>query len=326
MNNNVELPYLFPNEHLLSVLARWFDLTGRNDFLMTCKKVSSNLTKLTPSAVWRPVFRDLASHYKETMPLEVILKEHTLLPYYRSFLTSTELGLFNDELLKSGESFKLLPKLQQNLKHAHYWRWCKQCAHDDYQEYGTTYWHTNHQVPTLLKCYKHGCALQTTCADCGFNFQTFQRFWLPPHDGFCPACNSVWVAKELPTSVLINWIESISLYLQQNTSAVPVESLIGLMKRHFGFDSFPRNLPLSLRKDVTNMQLDFNQWLNDGVIEAYFNRDKLSILKPNQKLLNIVTTVFRGNKVPPISLLLMLKSLGLEHEFLKLVMGDEPDE
>ena len=92
------------------------------------------------------------------------------------------------------------------------------------------------------------------------------------------------------------------------------------MKAKLGYETLPKNISLALRKEVAAIQVNFETWLPDDVITHYFNRERQAIFKQGQKILNIVTAVYRGSQVPPISLLLMFKSLGLEHELTKLLL------
>jgi len=316
----IELPCLMPNEHLLGVIARWFDTTGRNDFLMASKHVSTNLTKLTPSAIWRPIFGDLAHHYIDTTGLSKILSEHTLVPFYRPFLNAQDNLLLTEGSLLKNSEFKLLPALQGNMKSVGSWRWCAKCADEDYEMYGVTYWHTYHQIPTMLRCYKHNIALSSKCQSCGFEYTNFQKHWLPPIGNQCLHCQAPIEQTIIDNSPINNWLHATSIFLQQNKNEIDRQVFIRLMKDKLGVQSFPKNLPLALRKEAYEIQRNYEHWLQDEVIESYFTRERKAIFMPGQKILNIVKTVYRDSQVPPISILLILKSLGLEHELTRLLL------
>ncbi|MGS0827702.1 TniQ family protein [Shewanella sp. 0m-8] len=318
--NNVELPAPFENEHIFSVLARWFDTTGRNDFLMTCKRVSNNLTILTPAAIWRPLYADLAKHYQDTIGIHRVIYEHTLVPYYLTFLpTEVQDRLLDSDVIEQA-NLKVLPGLQNNIKAAHHWRWCNECAKEDFDKYGITYWHTYHQIPTMLRCYKHQVPLISSCQHCDFQYLFFQRHWLPPENGRCLECEEAITPPVVLTSPTSHWLDAVSIRLQGLQSELSFESLTELMKSKIGYQSLPSNTSLALRKEVGEIQLKFVQSIEDSLIPAYFTREREAVFKQGQKLLNIVTTVYRGSQVPPISLLLMLKSLELEHELTKRVV------
>lgn len=316
----VELPALLPDEHLLSVLARWFDTTGRNDFLAMSSKVSSNNVMLTPSSIWRPIYSDLAHHYIDTVGLTKILSEHTLISFYKPFLREKEVQKLTAENLSVDKLFKIKPALQSHVQEASHWRWCSECAKDDYDEYGVTYWRTYHQIPTMHRCYKHNIPLLSKCQSCNFEYKNFQRHWLPPNDGECLECQAVFEPVTVLTAPTSNWLNAVSIALHQSREPIELLTLIKLMKNKLGYEVLPKNIPVALRKEVALMQVNFESWLQDDVINSYFKKNRQDIFKRNQKILNIVTTVYRDSQVPPISILLMLKSLGLEHELTKLLL------
>jgi hypothetical protein len=316
----VELPALLPNEHLLSVLARWFDTTGRNEFLRMSRRVTSNNHRLNPSAIWRPVYRHLLHHFLDTKGIANVLSEHTLVPYYRSFIKKENRQLLSEKNLSESSDFKLLPTLQSNIKTLHCWRWCAECTSEDDEEYGVTYWHTYHQIPTMLRCYKHNVPLLAKCQSCGFEYKHFQRHWLPPKDRECKECHTAIEPVQTLDLPIINWLDAVSISLQQSRQAIELQTLITLMQSKLGYEAFPKDLPFPLQKKVAAMQVNFENWLEDELITHYFSREREAIFKPSHKVLNIVTTVYRDSQVPPISLLLMFKSLGLEHELTKLLL------
>lgn len=316
----VELPALLPNEHLLSVLARWFDTTGRNEFLRMSRRVTSNNKRLNPSAIWRPVYSHLLHHFLDTKGIANVLSEHTLVPYYRSFIKKENRQLLSEKNLSESSDFKLLPTLQKNIKKAHCWRWCAECASEDYEEYGVTYWHTYHQIPTMLRCYKHNVSLLAKCQSCGFEYKHFQRHWLPPKDRECKECHAVFESVKVLHNPISYWLDAISISLQQNIKTIELDMLITLMKSKLGYETLPKTFPFPLQKKVAAMQVNFENWLEDELITHYFSREREAIFKEGHKVLNILRTVYRDSPVPPISLLLMFKSLGLEHELTKLLL------
>lgn len=40
------------------------------------------------------------------------------------------------------------------------WHSCSRCREEDVANYGSSYWHTKHQTPSLYKCYKHATILE----------------------------------------------------------------------------------------------------------------------------------------------------------------------
>lgn len=51
-------------------------------------------------------------------------------------------------------------------------RYCPQCLDEDHGIHGEPYWHRAHQLPTVLACPKHQCAVLTACPKCKREFTT----------------------------------------------------------------------------------------------------------------------------------------------------------
>ena len=316
----IELPALLPNEHLLSALSRWFDTTGRNEFLAMTRRISSNLGMLSPSSIWRPVYGDLANHYMDTVGLSRILSEHTLTPFYKPFLKEQERLFLSEEHLNTRYDFRVIPVAQIHVKAAHHWRWCAECADDDYEQFGVTYWHVYHQIPTALRCLKHKASLLSKCQSCSFEYKNFLRHWKPPTDRMCLECASLIEVKDVLNTPVSHWLDAISLSLQHNQYVTKREEIIELMKVKMGFETLPINKPVALRKKFSANQKKFEKWLVDeGILSSYIVNGTPILFTPNQKLFNIIPTVYRDSIVPPISVLLMLKWLGLDHELAELL-------
>ncbi|WP_462180473.1 TniQ family protein [Pseudoalteromonas gelatinilytica] len=317
--NNISMPFLFPGEHLLSSLARWFDIQGRNDFLMTCKPYFPNINQLNPSVIWRPVYAELLSHYIDTYGVDRIINEHTLLPFYRYFLSEQDAANLNEQgyLLSGG---KVQVGMQTHVKSAYHWRWCNECVQADCDQYGTTYWHACHQIPSIQRCYKHQTPLISGCKHCGFEYKHFQRHCLPPEDDRCIECEHQLLPRSLALYPESYWLDAISLALYQNPLRLSIEDFRGLMRAKLGYKELPRNLSVAQRLDVSSMQTNFEQSLNDAVFDIYFKRSRGDIFSVGQKVLNIVTFAYRDARIPPISILLMLKSLKLDDDISRLVM------
>ncbi len=312
------LPAPFPHEHVLSVLARWFDVSGRNDFLNTVRAISNNVNSLSPMAVWRPVYWHLSRQFVETLGWETFIGQHTLFPYYAPFLKTLDRNLLlsGDESLAS---IRIKPAQQNTIKLAQHWRWCQSCAEEDYEQYGTSYWHTYHQLPSALKCYRHNTLLSSHCTHCGFKYTHFQSHWLPPFDGRCPMCSERVSPISMENPPVIHWLDAASYCLQQCGTKIENEILIKAIREKFGYESLPQNLSVSLRAEVTGKQRDFEIWLPESVIHHFYTRDRDKLFDGTNQILRLVSVAYRGRIAPPLSVLLMLKFLKLESVFDDLV-------
>lgn len=322
MNAKIALPHLLPNEHLLGALARWFNQSGHKEFRRTCLPYFQNLSTITPMAVWRPLYSEIARHYEQSMSFDILLQEHTLLNYYRPFLPAAEHRLFADDTLLSMSNIKVQPGLQKHLKAAHHWRWCADCVAEDTKSYGGAYWHTYHQIPTMLRCYRHGFPLLSTCTSCGFRFTSFNTSWLPPEETSCPSCKEEYQSLGLNLPATAHWLEAVSAALQAKSTNLTLDEITQRMRERLGYPSLPTRPSVSMRKTMTNMRISFSNSLDDNLLSLYF-QDKPAVLKANQKLLNLVWMAYRSASVPPVSILLMLEYLGAEHELTRRLIREE---
>lgn len=96
------------------------------------------------------------------MHIEHIIREHTILPACRAFLTPSKYESVMEGLMKA-ESKKVFI-CQSLTANRNYERkalyFCPQCAREDECEVGVAYWHVRHQLPGAHACLRHKCILQ----------------------------------------------------------------------------------------------------------------------------------------------------------------------
>lgn len=309
--NNRQLLKPLPNEHILSLLARWFDLSGRNDFIYTVKPITSDASNLTPSTLWQPVYADLFAQYKERYNWEKIITEHTLIPYHAPFVNLSRKNM----LSKAGPSLvteKVLPLQQRLVLHTQHWRWCPQCAVEDEREFGTTYWHTLHQIPSVRTCYRHGIPLISNCPACGFSYRSFQKHWLPPLRPKCRSCGREVESLTEPLTCFEKKLHCISLELQANGLAIDKEPLLSPIRKKLGALSLGTNLSVEQRHQLHRVQVEFNEWIPQEIIANYFAKSPEYVFKRSNKILKLFHIVHRNRDVPPICTILALMFYGLE--------------
>lgn len=304
-----------PNEHLLSMLARGFDLSGRNDFLHTVRVISPNVGNMNPALIWRPVYWTIASHYIDTVGWDALLQNHTLVPYYLPFLNGSLRAVLIAGSLELAD-IKIQPMQQNHIRHAQHWRWCIDCSQSDFEQFGTTYWHVNHQIPSMLVCDRHRTPLVSQCDYCGFVYKNLKRHWLPPKDGHCLECKRLTVPQTQGTVAIYDYLGEISLGLQAGELQIVDDSLRHSMRQRIGFDSLPKRSTLAMRKTNSKLQQKFNEWLPDDLLEIYFLKNREHALKPSNPLLKLTSAAYRQRSYPPLCALLMLIFLELDEELL----------
>lgn len=94
-------------------------------------------------------------------PWETIAEQHTMYPAYIRFLPKLRrVDAVNGILSCEGnwKNLMCMPKLG----YTRYLRYCPECAKEDREKYGETYWHREHQIPKIRVCPKHRCFLENS--------------------------------------------------------------------------------------------------------------------------------------------------------------------
>lgn len=163
-------PTLYPDELLYSTLARYHIRSGNKSFKQTDLELfgysSQQICKITLNNNLNYLVKNLPFRSQQTV--ENLLQNHTLYPFYATFLTPQEAWL-----LKNSMSKKLSCSILDVAKVAtnssgdakKFLKFCPDCLEKDTQKYGEPYWHRIHQVPGILVCPIHGVLLQDSCVE-----------------------------------------------------------------------------------------------------------------------------------------------------------------
>lgn len=305
------MPTPLPDEHLLSVIARRFLMMNHNSFNSSVRAISSNVNALNPNSVWRTIYEDIAAQYGQSLSREVLIANHTLVPYYTSFLDECSQILATPNVISPIEN-RIMPTRQKFVRYAAIWRWCPCCVENDIDHYGTSYWHVSHQLPSILRCPEHNYVLLDSCSHCNFEYNGLQH-GLPPSEEICPKCHSHIEPKTCENSSLIDWIEDTSLQLRHSQQSTTIEQIRKLMREQIGYANLPPNLSVEQRKSLSFLQNQFSDWLDDDILGLFFKGvDRNSLTKPANTILKLPSVAYKNVSLPPISILLMLKFLGIE--------------
>jgi hypothetical protein len=158
-------PTPYPDELLYSILARYHIRSGNKIFSQTDIEIfnycSHQSYKISLPRSLNYLVDNLPVSSKQNV--ENLLKNHTLYPFYVTFLTAPEAWIVKDLMIK-----KLNNSLFHAAKIAHthtedsrkFFKFCPLCLEEDTQKYGEAYWHRIHQTPGVLVCPIHATALQ----------------------------------------------------------------------------------------------------------------------------------------------------------------------
>jgi len=141
----------FPDEHLYSWLVRLYKLSGCADFLSFQKSLGFQDRFLHANTLFSETSEALIQRLNDR---EQALSEHTTSPLWQISVDSLLGGQcppldafthMNEQLLFSFDTS---------------WHSCKKCREENLDRYGTSYWHVQHQLPSVFECYRHQSILE----------------------------------------------------------------------------------------------------------------------------------------------------------------------
>jgi hypothetical protein len=152
----------FKNETIYSVISRYHAISGYFD-----QKVSVGKVFGTGKKRIHPYLPCNVVNYADYFSVEpkLVLRHQTLLPLFAAYLDELQRSKLQNAMLKNGSAYlaSLTPHYKLRFFAGH--KYCPACAKEDFEKYGTTYWHIEHQVPGISACSKHGCCLVGVCND-----------------------------------------------------------------------------------------------------------------------------------------------------------------
>ena len=96
----------------------------------------------------------------EKIPMQRIIEQHTMFPYYGRFLQKERRNQAYTEMIQTkGNYHNLLPMPKRKGNTDRYLRYCPVCAENDRKQYGEAYWHRIHQLQGGNICPIHKCYL-----------------------------------------------------------------------------------------------------------------------------------------------------------------------
>jgi len=151
-------PKLYPQEIIKSYAGR-----VKENLLLS----KSRTDKLLFGSINHTIHRDLPrltdcfiSNLQQIgITYEVIINEHTVVPFYENFLNKERLDSLY-KYLKNHE--KNVGALSFANSEIHY---CPICVKEDFEKYGETYWRRTHNLSSIKTCYIHKCYLEQAVPD-----------------------------------------------------------------------------------------------------------------------------------------------------------------
>jgi len=192
---------------------------------------------------------------------EEIVYEHTILPYYLPWRTRRQAHTIVQQLSAghAGNIKSLLGLPSSRIRANHPLKACPMCMQADKRLVGVSYWHLTHQLPGVLACPTHACALMMSVKKA----TGVGRFlWYLPHEGsFYP------LASGLEATASNRWLErlsnaAIAAFRLAPDIHIDPDRLVAAYREALNDRALLRgNVQIALR-DAAHQYLQFTQALN----------------------------------------------------------------
>jgi transposase len=182
----------FPDESLFGILSRHHVLSGHLSSGVSMIELIGRRTA-SPSTAFPSDMRAMLAHLKQPASnVEDLVQRHTILPYFRLFVSSsryrTSIGMLVSGAAAASKIS--LGLVASRIGAADQLRYCPICAHEDEALVGVATWYRVHQLPGVLVCPYHGVSLMES--DCLSQRLGRLQLFLPDAEGmrFYPAAAS----------------------------------------------------------------------------------------------------------------------------------------
>ena len=153
---------VYPDELLYSQFARYHQRSGYARLVFTLEDVYRAGKVVHPSIEFvNPYTDDATMWLTKELPWETVAEKHTMFPAYIRFLPLQRRREAEEGVRKQNGNWKNLMCLPV-LEERRYLRFCPECAKEDREKKGETYWHREHQIPRIRVCPKHRLFLENS--------------------------------------------------------------------------------------------------------------------------------------------------------------------
>lgn len=150
----------YPNELLYSAIARYHFYSGNLDCKDTLEELFGSRCVI-PSVEIGSYFSVLAEKLGPHYPVESLLANHTIYPYYASFLSKARQQEIFQDVLQGGQAlYTRLGIVAGSVCKKDGLYYCAECAKADDAKYGEPYIHREHQLQGVNYCSHHEVQLR----------------------------------------------------------------------------------------------------------------------------------------------------------------------
>jgi predicted transcriptional regulator len=190
------VPPLLRDETVYSWIARWGILSGYPSHRSAVRVLLDSDSKQLASSF--PSFLPKTHHYSRCT-LGDLVEKHTVLPFFKPFITDDNYRMAKFALLSGKTEFlhSRLSLVANRVSMSEPLLYCPICSQYDYDELGYTYWRITHQLPGAGVCLRHRKYLK--------RIQVNRReLVLPPLDGCKHEQSDIVSPKQFLWNHLIN--------------------------------------------------------------------------------------------------------------------------
>ncbi|WP_445928872.1 TniQ family protein [Marinimicrobium sp. C2-29] len=300
MNRKISFfPTPLPDEHIVSALIRYLRLSGKRNLSSGRNHITRDYQSLDSTTPWRVAYIDIYSVFQDTLSVEEFANKYTLWPFFKPFISSeVQSSVIGMKWVPDGKKrFTLTSTVQNHSSLCKSWRWCIACASSDYDRYGITYWHREHQLPNVLHCRHHNRNLDRQCPHCEQSIWDIYYLPLPSPDGLCRFCHRSMLDVDFtsPQSEALSDIERMGLSALFNHNNANLDKTINGMRKLLNDLIHQRISELNISTRISRIQVnkEFRDFIsNDPQLESIFARqgenDYVPIQRPKDSLLHIV--------------------------------------
>lgn len=156
----VQFPLFYPDELVYSLLARYYVKSGYMRYTFAVQDLFALKTARPDIEFvnrYTPVAYEMLT---KNLPIEYIIKKHTMFPCYGRFIKPDRKQKAFDSLCgMKGNYYNLLPMQKSKDGKERRLRYCPICASEDRERFGESYWHRLHQLQGMNCCSIHKCKL-----------------------------------------------------------------------------------------------------------------------------------------------------------------------
>ena len=152
------LPEIYPDELVYSYLARYYVRSGYINYTFFAENIYVNKNTVPDIEFFNTFTKELLNVITKNYSLDYLIKNHTMFNCYARFIKYEKRKQAYTAMRKmEGGYYNLLSIPVSKVKR--YLRYCPECAKEDREKYGETYWHRLHQMMGVNVCTKHKCYL-----------------------------------------------------------------------------------------------------------------------------------------------------------------------